>query len=99
MIDDDELRGRLRAGLPGAPLIEPAIERVARRARRYRYRRWSAAIVAVLIVAAGVAIPVAMLAPVHGNVPPSFGTTQDAYGIHLEVPDGWDSRISVTSTD
>src|SRR5437870_3351840 len=100
MIDDDELRGRLRAGLETAPRVDPAIERVTRRARGFRFRRWSAVAVSALIVAAGVVVPVWTLAPVHGNGPPSsLGTAQDTYGIHLDVPSGWDERISYESTD
>ena len=100
MIDDDELRERLRASGEVAPTIPPPIERIARRARWLRYRRWSAGIVTAAIAAAGVAIPVAVLAPVHGNAPStSFGSVPDSYGIHLDVPDGWDERMSYTSTD
>src|SRR5438046_7360362 len=95
---DDELRTRLRESLPAGPAERPPLDRVARRARRLRVRRAAAGIVAAVVLAAGIVVPLWSLSSVHGNANHVLGSSQD-YGIHLDVPPGWDETLSYQSTD
>src|SRR5881396_751114 len=98
MIDDERLHRGLREPLQRLPAAEPRPERVARRARVLRFRRYAAAAVATFILATGVVVPLAVLSSVHGNAPhhrmPAATTgAVDRFGIRITLPDGWTGRV------
>src|SRR5437764_3322813 len=98
MIDEDELRTRLREPLRRLAATRPPLERTARRARVLRARRSAVMTISALILVAGVGVPLWSLSSVHGNARHVLGAGQD-YGIHLEVPPDWDRTVSYRSTD
>ncbi len=97
---------RLRALAGRAPAPTPDLAPVARRAQRLRFRRRAGAAVATMVVIAlGVAAPLALLSNVDHPANPHPGTGTSAsppaststhvvgdFGLALPVPDGWDGR-------
>ena len=96
MIDDDRLGAKLRETLTGVPAARPDLDRVGRRARFLRIKRVAAASVAAALLAAGIAVPVAILFPVRGSGhgEPAATTTSSlgVEGISVQLPGSWDGR-------
>src|SRR2546422_11057614 len=95
---DEELKTRLRSSLDRGPTARGGLDRVSRRARRLRLRRYAAMTISALILGAGVAVPLWSLSSVHGNHAVVGGSVQD-FGIHIDVPPGWDEQLSYRATD
>src|SRR5438105_1696057 len=98
MIDDDRLRARLREPLEKTAAPQSDLPRVRRRARYLRARRLAAAMVAGVVLVAGVTVPLAILSTVHGApgrhpIPGAGGGTAISVdGFELTVPPGWTWR-------
>jgi hypothetical protein len=98
MIDDDELRTRLREPLARIPAPPPNLEPTLRRGRRLRTRWTIATAFATAVLVAAVAVPLVVLsgvghrqpAPVHPGSPVS---AFPAAGLSIQLPEGWDSRL------
>jgi hypothetical protein len=98
MIDDDDLRTRLREPLRRISAPAPNLEPALRRGRRLRTRWTIATAFATAVLVAAVAVPLVVLsgvghrqpAPVHpGGAVSAF----PAAGLSIQLPEGWDSRL------
>jgi hypothetical protein len=71
----------------GRPLRRPASRPVS---------RWVAVAVTAAVLLAGIGIPLALLSGLGGGARPGSqpnGTVVSGSGMHLTIPDGWDSRV------
>src|SRR2546423_6825323 len=96
MIDEDRLREKVREPLERSAAPEPDLSRVRRRARALRARRVAGAVVAGLVLIAGVVVPLTILSSIRGGpmhpVPGAAGTSLHIDGISISLPDGWVGR-------
>lgn len=92
MSEDLDLRRSIQDAFARLPIREPHPEGVLRRARRLWFRKVLIAGSVALLLAASIVTPIALLWPMgrSGPAAPSI----DAFGIRLDFPAGWDSRIS-----
>jgi hypothetical protein len=103
MNEDEVLGNRLRERLPRDAPPPVDLERVARRAGRLRARRRALAGVGAAVLAAAVAVPLVLLAPLGGDhgrrpaqateSPPAAGSVVEGHGLSIHVPTGWDGRV------
>lgn len=80
---------------PWVPEPEPHIEGVRRRVRRRRTRRYAVAGAVAVLLVAGLVLPLSGLAVLHrGHTGGGFraATRVQAYGVGLELPNGWSAR-------
>lgn len=93
-MNEEKMRTRMEATPSWVPSPEPDLERVVGRARRRRVRRVVGTAVTVMLVAAGIGVPLTLLKNVgHGTSHPAASPL--GYGIGIRLPSGWDSRAYV----
>src|SRR5438270_4137992 len=97
MIDDDRLRTALRERLDRMPRGEGRPEVVVRRARRLRARRAGIGLVTLLVLSAGLAVPLWTLSQV-GRTHSGSNVAGGSDGIHVTLPPGWSERMTYDST-
>jgi len=92
MSEDMHLRRSFQDAFVRLPIRDPHPEGVLRRARRLRFRKVLTTGSVALLLAASIVTPIGLLWPIgrSGPAAPSI----DEFGIRLDFPAGWDSRIS-----
>ncbi|MBI4259395.1 MAG: hypothetical protein HY658_02405 [Actinobacteria bacterium] len=88
----DELT-RIRETLGTVEPPEPRLETVVRRARRLRLHRIGAAGLVAIVAAAGIGLPLWVLAGFGSEVDRTPGGPARAIDLAVSVPDGWDARV------
>lgn len=94
-----DLKRKLQTSLGGVEVPHPNLHRVRKRAAGLRARRMVGAGLAAALVAAGVVLPLVLLAR-FGEAPPAPASQSvEGFGLRMSVPQGWDGRLYWTSAD
>jgi hypothetical protein len=95
----NDLGTRLRESLRGVDPPRQDLNRVRRRAAGHRARRLVGAGLAAAVVAAGLVVPLMLLARIGEQPRVPATPSVEGFGLRMDVPDGWDRRIFWTTAD